>query len=86
MNRTRVRNVILGGAIAGLGGAAFTIGQGLAFGPEISVSQGFIALAAMILGRWKPVSALLAALLFGFSTSLGNTLSAIGTPSPPRCC
>ncbi|WP_146340307.1 ABC transporter permease [Nesterenkonia sp. NBAIMH1] len=80
VNRTRVRNVILGGAIAGLGGAAFTIGQGLAFGPEISAGQGFIALAAMILGRWKPFSALLAALLFGFSTSLGNTLSAIGTP------
>ncbi|GAB3848749.1 ABC transporter permease [Nesterenkonia populi] len=80
VNRTRVRNVILGGAIAGLGGASFTVGQGLAFGPEISAGQGFIALAAMILGRWRPISALLAALLFGFSTSLGNTLSAIGTP------
>ncbi|GAA4919582.1 ABC transporter permease [Nesterenkonia rhizosphaerae] len=82
VNRTRVINVILAGAIAGLGGAFFTIGQGLAFGKEMSAGQGFIALAAMILGRWHPTGAMLAALLFGFSTSLGNTLSTMGTPVP----
>ncbi|WP_446740385.1 ABC transporter permease [Nesterenkonia sp. YGD6] len=82
VNRMRVYNVILAGAIAGLGGAFFTIGQGLAFGKEMSAGAGFIALAAMILGRWHPIGALLAALLFGFSTSLGNVLATIGTPVP----
>lgn len=82
VNRMRVYNVILAGGIAGLGGAFFTIGQGLAFGKEMSAGAGFIALAAMILGRWHPIGALLAALLFGFSTSLGNVLATIGTPVP----
>lgn len=82
VNRTRAINTIFAGSIAGLGGAFFTVGQGLAFGQEMSAGQGFIALAAMILGRWNPVGALCAALLFGFSTSIGNVLSTIGTPVP----
>lgn len=80
VNATRVRNTIMAGAIAGLGGAFFTVGSGLAFGKEMSAGQGYIALAAMILGKWNPKGALLAALLFGFSKSLGNTLQSIGTP------
>ncbi|WP_341360385.1 ABC transporter permease [Georgenia sp. M64] len=82
VNRTRVLNTILGGAIAGLGGAFFTVGSGLAFGKEMSAGQGFIALAAMILGRWNPVGAVAAALLFGFSKNLGNVLSTIGSNVP----
>ncbi|MCT1548971.1 ABC transporter permease [Brevibacterium casei] len=82
VNYTRVRNTIMAGAIAGLGGAFFTIGSGLAFGKEMSAGQGYIALAAMILGKWNPKGALFAALLFGFSKSLGNTLQSIGTPVP----
>ncbi|RAB10975.1 ABC transporter permease, partial [Burkholderia multivorans] len=54
VNYTRVRNTIMAGAIAGLGGAFFTIGSGLAFGKEMSAGQGYIALAAMILGKWNP--------------------------------
>ena len=80
VNFTRVRNTLMAGAIAGLGGAFFTVGSGLAFGKEMSAGQGYIALAAMILGKWNPKGALLAALLFGFSKSLGNTLQSIGTP------
>ncbi len=80
VNLTRVRNTIMAGAIAGLGGAFFTVGSGLAFGKEMSAGQGYIALAAMILGKWNPKGALVAALLFGFSKSLGNTLQSIGTP------
>ncbi|MCK6210002.1 ABC transporter permease [Georgenia sp. EYE_87] len=82
VNRTRVVNTIFGGAIAGLGGAFFTVGSGLAFGKEMSAGQGYIALAAMILGKWNPTGAVAAALLFGFSKNLGNVLSTIGSTVP----
>ncbi|WP_101653476.1 ABC transporter permease [Brevibacterium ihuae] len=84
VNRNRVLNTLLAGAIAGLGGAFFTIGSGLAFGKEMSAGQGYIALAAMILGKWNPMGALFAALLFGFSKNVANVLSAIGTPVPSQ--
>ncbi|WP_103062170.1 ABC transporter permease [Actinomyces qiguomingii] len=80
--RTRVNNLMLGGALAGLGGAFFTIGSGLAFTKDMSAGNGYIALAAMILGAWNPVGTLCAALLFGFATSVGQTLSVIGSPIP----
>ena len=84
VNRTRVRNTILGGAIAGLGGAYFTIAAGLAFGKEMTSGAGFIALAAMILGRWRPTGALAAALLFGFANSLKDQLGIIGSDIPSQ--
>lgn len=67
---TRFWWVVAGGSLAGLGGAALTIGSAGAFGREMSGGLGFIALAVMILGRWHPVYASLAALLFGFSIIL----------------
>ena len=70
VSRTRFWWVTIGGAIAGLGGAALTIGNAGAFGREMSGGFGFIALAVVILGRWHPISAALAALLFGFSIIL----------------
>ena len=70
VNRTRWINVMLGSAVAGLGGATLTIGTGVAFGEEMSAGKGYIALAAMILGRPHPVGALLAALTFAFADSL----------------
>lgn len=82
VNRTRWHNVLLGGAVAGLGGAFFTIGQGLAFSKDMAAGNGFIALAAMIIGRWNPVGALSAALLFGFATNLGAVMQAVGAPVP----
>ncbi|MDN5558345.1 MAG: ABC transporter permease [Ruaniaceae bacterium] len=82
VNRTRVINTIFAGMIAGLGGAFFTVGTGLAFGKEMTAGLGYIALAAMILGNWNPLGALAAALLFGFSRNLANMLSVIGTPVP----
>jgi general nucleoside transport system permease protein len=82
VNRIRRQNVLLGGAVAGLGGAFFTLGSVGAFGREMTAGQGFIALAAMIFGRWSPLGALSAALLFGFANQLQGTLGVIGTPIP----
>jgi general nucleoside transport system permease protein len=82
VNFNRVVNTLIAGAIAGLGGAYLTVGSGLAFGKEMSAGQGYIALAAMILGKWNPLGALFAALLFGFTRSFSNSLSAIGGPIP----
>lgn len=79
---TRYRNVILGGLLAGLGGAYLTIGSVGSFGKDISSGQGYIALAALIFGRWTPLGALGAALLFGFATALENVLGTIGSPIP----
>lgn len=80
--RTRVNNLLLGGALAGLGGAFFTVGSGLAFTKDMSAGNGYIALAAMILGAWNPIGTLYAALLFGFATAVGQTLSVVGSPIP----
>ncbi|MDO4242384.1 MAG: ABC transporter permease [Actinomyces sp.] len=80
--RTRINNLVLGGALAGLGGAFFTVGSGLAFTKDMSAGNGYIALAAMILGAWRPLGTLYAALLFGFATSIGQTLSVVGSPIP----
>lgn len=68
--RTRFWWVTAGGAIAGLGGAALTIGNVGAFGREMSGGLGFIALAVVILGRWQPLYVSAAALLFGFAIIL----------------
>jgi ABC-type uncharacterized transport system permease subunit len=81
--RTRWVTTIMGGALAGLGGAFFTVGSGLAFGREMSAGNGYIALAAMILGKWNPVGAVAAALLFGFSRNLANVLGAMGGAGIP---
>jgi simple sugar transport system permease protein len=68
--RTRFWWVTIGGAIAGLGGAAITIGNVGAFGREMTGGQGFIALAVVILGRWQPIYVSISALLFGFAIIL----------------
>jgi simple sugar transport system permease protein len=68
--KTRFWWVTLGGAVAGLGGAAITIGNVGAFGREMTGGQGFIALAVVILGRWQPIYVSISALLFGFAIIL----------------
>ena len=82
VNLIRWQNVLLGGALAGLGGAFFTLGQGLAFSKDMAAGNGFIALAAMILGRWNPKGAFAAALLFGFATNMGFVMQAVGANIP----
>lgn len=76
----RYRNVIASGLIAGIGGAYFTIGSVGSFGPNMSSGEGYIALAAMIFGRYTPTGAVLAALLFGFTTQLQSIMSSINVP------
>ncbi|MCU1513956.1 MAG: transporter, permease component, partial [Microbacteriaceae bacterium] len=82
VNRTRFWNVSLAGAIAGFGGAYFTLGSVGGFSKEMTAGAGFIALAAVIFGRWDPIRATLAALLFGFATNLQSVLSSVGSPVP----
>jgi general nucleoside transport system permease protein len=79
---TRYRNVILGGMVAGIGGAYFTLGSVGGFNEDMTAGRGFIGLAAMIFGRWNPVGAFLAALVFGFSDSLQIKLSILHVPIP----
>jgi general nucleoside transport system permease protein len=74
------RNVIIAGLIAGIGGAYFTIGSVGSFGIDMSSGEGYIALAAMIFGRYTPFGAIGAALLFGFTTQLQSILSSINVP------
>jgi general nucleoside transport system permease protein len=78
----RYRNVILGGMMAGLGGAWFTLGSAGRFDQNMTNGRGFIALAAMIFGRWHPIGALIAALVFGFSEQLNDYLALLDTPIP----
>jgi ABC-type uncharacterized transport system permease subunit len=73
--RLRYRNVILAGLLAGLAGAFLSMESNNSFQTGMTIGRGFIALAAMIVGRWTPVGALLAALLFSSFEAIGNVLS-----------
>jgi simple sugar transport system permease protein len=72
--RLRYRNVILGGIFAGLAGGFLTLEATNGFQSGMTVGRGFIALAALIFGRWTPVGAFLAALLFAVSGAIGTAV------------
>jgi ABC-type uncharacterized transport system permease subunit len=80
--RTRYRAVVLGGVLAGIGGSWFTLEAASQFSKEMTGGRGFIALAAMLVGRYSPVGGLSAALLFGFADSLATTLQRLPVPLP----
>jgi len=79
---TRYLHVTMAGMVAGFGGAWFTLGSVGRFDENMTGGRGFIGLAAMIFGRWHPVGALMAALIFGFADSLQQKLALLNTPIP----
>jgi general nucleoside transport system permease protein len=72
--RTRWVAVLVSGALAALGGAFLSIGFVHSFSQNMTAGKGYIALAAMIFGRWKPLGLFLATLLFGFGSALAQRL------------
>jgi len=81
---TRWSAVLVGGLFAGLGGAFFTLAATGSFSKEFTAGNGFIALAALIMGRWHPVYAALMALFFGFVTQVSSQLQTLSTPMPSQ--
>jgi general nucleoside transport system permease protein len=82
VNRLRYFNVVLGGALAGLGGAYFTLESVPHFEPLMTNGIGFIGLAAMIVGKWLPFGALGAALLFGVAEAIPTAMQLQGINVP----
>jgi simple sugar transport system permease protein len=82
VNRTRYRAMMVAGVIAGLAGALLVVGEGQAgtFSEAMSSGNGYIALAAVIFGKWSPRGAVLAALLFGFAYQLQSLLAQASPP------
>ena len=82
--RMKYINVMLGGAIAGLAGAWFSLETTGSFDDLMTNGKGFIALAAMIFGKWHPVGAFIGGLIFGFSDALQIIFQIKSIPIPPQ--
>lgn len=78
--RMRYSGVIISGILAAAGGAYLSIGQSSLFTKGMTAGRGYIALAALILAKWKPVPVLLACLFFGFTEALTIPLASIDFP------
>lgn len=82
--KMRYASVMIGGALAGLAGAYFTIESVPSFEPLLTNGRGFIALAAMIFGNWTPIGAWTAALVFGASQALNINMQLFRDVIPPQ--
>jgi simple sugar transport system permease protein len=77
VERMRYAGVLLSGVLAGIGGAYLSIGQSSLFTRNMTSGRGFIALAALIFGKWRPVQTLLACLLFGFTEAISIQMQGV---------
>ena len=80
VSRLRYRAVMICGMLCGVAGAYLAIAQNAAFAREMTAGQGYIALAAMIFGKWRPLPAMLACLMFGFLDAVSIRLQGIVLP------
>jgi simple sugar transport system permease protein len=76
----RYRALIVGGVFCGIAGAYLSISHGANFVREMSAGKGYIALAAVIFGNWRPVRALMACLMFGFLDAITSRLQGVDLP------
>ena len=76
----RYSAVLLSGALAAIGGAYLSIGQSSLFTRNMTSGRGFIALAALIFGKWRPVQTMLACLLFGFTEAISIQMQGVFKP------
>lgn len=81
VKRLRYTAVLISGALAALGGAYLSIGQSSLFTRNMTSGRGFIALAALIFGKWRPIQTMLACLLFGFTEAIAIQLQGVKMPS-----
>ena len=82
--RTRYVAVLLSGIVAGIAGGFFTLGSVGRFNEGMTAGKGFIGLAAMIFGNWRPMGALGAGFIFGFADAIGSRLMLLGSGIPPQ--
>jgi len=82
VSRTRVAALLFGGALGGVGGGTLVLAQAGTFAEGMSAGRGFIAIAVVALGRWHPVGAALAALVFGAASALQFVFQAMGWAAP----
>ena len=82
VSKIRYSGVLIAGLLAGMGGAYLSIGQSSLFTRNMTAGRGFIALAALIFGKWRPVQTMLACLLFGFTEAISIQMQgAVKLPS-----
>ena len=81
VHRLRYAALTMNGVLCGLAGAYLVLAQNASFGPNMTAGRGYMALAAMIFGQWRPVPALLACLLFGFLDTVAVRLQGVKVPN-----
>jgi ABC-type uncharacterized transport system permease subunit len=82
IDRMRTLAVLAGGALGGLAGGTLVLAQAGTFAENMSAGRGFIAIAIVVLGRWRPIGVALGALLFGAASALQFAFQAMGWSAP----